>query len=100
MRTQLYLTGIILLFLAAVMSISGCAAEYRVDVAVEPEHAGEVTGGGVYTEGTDIAVKAEAYEGYEFKYWKENDTRLSTSWNYPFIVRDNRTLVAVFEEAD
>lgn len=99
MRTQFYLTLLLLLFLAALF-ISGCTAEYRVELAAEPEHAGEVTGGGVYTEGTDIAVKAEAYEGYEFKYWKENDTRLSTSWNYPFIVRDNRNLVAVFEEVE
>lgn len=99
MRTQFYFTVLTLLFLAALF-ISGCTAEYRVELSAEPEHAGEVTGGGVYTEGTDIAIKAEAYEGYEFKYWKENDTKLSTSWNYPFIVRDNRNLVAVFEEVD
>jgi len=94
-----YFAGIIVLIMATIL-ISGCTAEYRVELVAEPEHAGEVTGGGVYTEGTDIAVKAEAYEGYEFKYWKENDTRLSTSWNYPFIVRDNRNLVAVFEEVE
>lgn len=94
-----YFAGIIVLIMATIL-ISGCTAEYRVELAAEPEHAGEVTGGGVYTEGTDIAVKAEAYEGYEFKYWKENDTRLSTSWNYPFIVRDNRNLVAMFEEVE
>ena len=88
------------LYLAALILLPGCTREYEVEVKAEPEHAGEVTGGGTYVEGTDIAVKAEANEGYEFKVWKENDHRLSTSWNYPFVVREDRSLVAIFEEDD
>ncbi len=48
-RTLFYFTGVIILLLAAAMLISGCTAEYKIEVVAEPEYAGEVTGGGVYT---------------------------------------------------
>ncbi len=85
---------------ATVFPAAGCTREYKVEVEVRPKNAGEVTGEGVYVERQDVAVKAEASEGYEFVRWEEDGNKLSTSKNYPFIVRENRELVAVFKEVD
>ncbi len=102
MRTKIVFLMLILAALGAatVFPVAGCTREYKVEVEVRPENAGEVTGEGVYVERQDVAVKAEANEGYEFVRWEENGNKLSTSKNYPFIVRENKELVAVFEEVD
>ena len=101
MQRKVFVLLVVLLFMTAgVFLPSGCAREYRVELETKPENAGEVSGEGVYMEGEDIAVKAEPHEGYEFVRWEEDGNILSTSWNYPFIVRENRELVAVFEKVE
>ena len=85
----------------AALLTAGCfTREYRVELRAEPEDGGEVRFEGTYRRGQDIAVKAEAREGYRFVEWTEDGNRLSRSWNYPFIVRGHRSLVAHFEKIE
>ena len=97
----------ILLWLATIVTClavalaAGCGPrEYRVELRAEPEGAGEVRGEGTYRWGQDMAVKAEPREGFRFLEWTEDGNRLSTSWNYPFIVRSDRSLLAHFERIE
>ena len=85
----------------AALLTAGCfTREYRVELRAEPEDGGEVRGEGTYRRGQDVAVKAEARDGYRFVEWTEYGNGLSSSWSYPFIVRGHRSLVAHFEEIE
>ncbi len=90
----------LLLVLICSLTVSCGPREHEIRLRVRPEDGGSVTGEGIYPRDRDIAVKAEAADGYEFEEWREGNRRLSTSPNYPFVVREDRTLTAVFREVD
>ncbi|UCZ55065.1 hypothetical protein LGQ02_10210 [Bacillus shivajii] len=97
-RLSLFLLCMSIMIIAVLTT--ACTQKYEVKLNVEPENAGEVSGEGVYVKGTDIAVKAEPHEGYQFVRWEEEGEQLTTSWNYPFIVRKDRVLTAKFEKVE
>lgn len=48
---------------------------YNVTLAVSPEGAGVVSGGGIKTEGTRGTISAVANPGYAFSHWENGNTR-------------------------
>jgi hypothetical protein len=64
----------------------------------EPETCGTVTGMGEFAYGTSCSLSAIPSGGYYFKYWTEDDSIVSFDRNYEFTVKNDRTLVAHFEE--
>ena len=69
---------------------------YNIDISANPQVGGSVSGGGTFQKGTNITVKANPNDGYDFVSWTENDIEVSTSAIYQFTVEGNRTLVANF----
>ena len=63
---------------------------------MNPTEAGEVSGGGIYQEGTECTLTATSNTGYTFMNWTENGEIVSTDATYVFFVNANRTLVANF----
>lgn len=72
--------------------------KYTVTVSASPAEGGAVSGGGTYTEETEVAVTATAKEGYHFVRWVDGNAAVSPDPSYTFIITANRTLTAVFEE--
>ena len=69
---------------------------FKVDVAVDKETHGSVTGGGWYEDGTQATLTAIAKEGFRFDRWSDDVTdnpRLLT-------VDDDLTLTAIFAALD
>lgn len=69
---------------------------FKVDVAVDEESHGTVTGGGWYEDGTQATLTAIAKEGFRFDRWSDDVTdnpRLLT-------VDDDLTLTAIFAALD
>ena len=57
-----------------------------------------VTGGGVYYEGQNCIVVAQANDGYYFSHWSEDEILVSSEAVFSFIVTGNRNLVAHFTQ--
>ena len=57
---------------------------------------GTVTGGGSYTKGTSVNLKAVPKAGYHFVRWLEGSTQVSTNASYTFTASASRTLKAEF----
>ncbi|MCI9506641.1 MAG: hypothetical protein HFF62_08605, partial [Oscillospiraceae bacterium] len=70
----------------------------RYTVTVEAGPGGRVSGGGTYTRGTPVTVKAIADSGYHFVRWTENGKEVDANASYTFTVTGRRTLTAVFEK--
>ena len=69
---------------------------FKVDVAVDEESHGSVTGGGWYEDGTQATLTAIAKEGFKFERWNDDvmdNPRLLT-------VDDDLTLTAIFAAMD
>ena len=58
---------------------------------------GEVSGGGIYEENTDVTITATAKSGYKFVNWKNDDEVFSDQAVYTFKASENLTLTAYFE---
>ncbi len=71
---------------------------FTITVSVVPEEGGTVTGAGEYVIGTECTLTATANEGYEFMYWTENGTMVSSDATYGFAVTEDRALMAYFAE--
>ena len=69
---------------------------YTVTVAANPAEGGEVTGEGIYEEGTEVTVVATANDGYVFVNWTEGDVEVSTDASYTFTITEDHDLVANF----
>jgi PKD repeat protein len=69
---------------------------YSVSTASSPSAGGATSGGGSFTNGAPVTVRATASPGYAFINWTENGVQVSTSANYTFSVTANRVLVANF----
>ena len=74
------------------------AITYTITVSANPSNSGTTSGGGTYTHGQSCTVIATSADGYTFMNWTENGSVVSTDANYSFIVTNNRSLVANFEE--
>ncbi len=71
---------------------------YAVTVDRVPANRGSVTGTGGYAAGTTIKLRAKAGKGFRFAGWKEKGRLVSAKSPYVFVLKANRTLVAVFEK--
>ena len=70
--------------------------EYNVDVTINLENAGTITGAGTYVENDTVVLLATANDGYKFVNWTENDEVVSEEAEYSFTITNDRNLVANF----
>ena len=70
--------------------------QFIITTSSTPSGSGSTSGGGSFNYGTNVTVTASANSGWVFNYWSENDTLVSTSSSYSFIVTEDRNLVANF----
>ena len=73
---------------------------YTVSLAVNNPAWGNVfqSGNGIYEEGVEIMITANANEGYRFVNWTNNGTEFSKEAVYKFAVTENLELIANFEK--
>ena len=76
----------------------GVPATYKVDLLASPAVGGSVTGDGRFKNGSTVTIGATANAGYAFLNWTENATVYSTSPNYSFKLKKDRSFVANFIE--
>jgi len=86
-----------LFIIATALFISGCAAEYEVNLKLASDKGGTLSGEGLYEEGEEVTVRAEAEEGYEFIAWFEAGEKVSEQEEFIFNIEENRELAAKFE---
>jgi uncharacterized repeat protein (TIGR02543 family) len=80
-------------------SISANAA-YRVNESGDfttGTTGGTVSGGGTYTHGNSVSLKATPATGYSFAGWYEGANQTSPNTSYTFTVTSNRTFVGRFQ---
>lgn len=70
---------------------------YIINVSVNPEIGGTVSGDGGYTEGKLVTLTATPNTGYNFINWTEGSSTLSTNPVYSFNATRDREIVANFE---
>jgi hypothetical protein len=75
------------------------APDFTVGTSVSPVGTGTAGGGGSYPSNSTCTLMASANPGWGFKNWTQNGAPVSSSANYSFTVRTNRTLVANFVPA-
>lgn len=68
----------------------------RINAAVEPPHAGTVSGAGVYASGAGVTLDAAANTGYVFVNWTEGGSVVGSSPSYGLTSDAQHTLVANF----
>jgi len=73
---------------------------YAVSATPSPAGSGTVTGAGTYSHGASVSLVATPNTGYRFVSWTSNDTVVSTSSTYTFVVTSDTSLVANFENID
>ena len=72
------------------------APSFTITASASPSAAGTTGGAGSYPSNSTCALVASANPGWGFQKWTQNGVQVSTSANYTFTVRSNRTLVANF----
>ena len=74
-------------------------SSYNISISTSPQGLSpQPAGGGQYTYGENITVKAQPVDGYTFQNWTEGGSQVSTSAAYKFIVTGNRNLIAVYTQ--
>ena len=68
----------------------------EITVAIDPEEAGTIIGGGTYSYGEEVTLTIERNEDWAFQNWTENGEVVSEEMTYTFIATENRNLVANF----
>ncbi|TVQ15002.1 MAG: hypothetical protein EA361_06665 [Bacteroidetes bacterium] len=85
-RTIGILVGVLILF-------NSCKEEeipfYNLYLDVNIEEAGTAEGAGEFTMGTEVSLKANPAEGYEFVWWSEGDSVLSEQSEFLFVMPGN-----------
>jgi hypothetical protein len=97
MKTKFFLaclTGLCLLTLAGSLQAT---VTNTVTVTANPKTAGEVTGGGKYTNGSPVTVTATADDCYTFDYWEVAGKKIVNN-PYAFTVTGNESLTANFTQ--
>lgn len=82
-----------------VANFKSVPSKYTVSLSASPLAGGTVSGGGSFTEGSEVTVKATTGRGYEFVSWTEGTKVVSTTSGYTFTLNANKTLVANFKAA-
>ena len=77
----------------------GALSSFEVTVSANPPEGGIVSGGGSYTQGTNVTVTAEPLQDYLFLNWTENGNVITTEPEYSFPIYGPRNLVANFVPA-
>ena len=72
--------------------------QYDVVLSSNPTEGGTTSGDGLYDSGASVTVEALAAVDYTFTNWTEGANIVSSSAIFTFIITENRTLVANFEE--
>jgi|SRR5436309_8706933 len=72
------------------------APNFTIAASASPAAAGTAGGAGSYPSNSPCTLRASPNPGWGFQKWTENGAQVSTSANYTFTVRSNRTLVANF----
>ncbi len=73
--------------------------QYAVSLSASPVAGGTVSGGGSFTEGSEVKIRAVAGKNYEFVSWTDGTKVISSSPGYTFTLTGNKTLVANFKAA-
>ena len=73
---------------------------FNIQVFAQPNEGGTATGGGIYTNGTQVTVNAIANPGWIFVNWTEDGLPVSTSAAYTFTATKDRNLTANFSLVD
>ncbi len=68
----------------------------EINVTAEPAGGGSVTGGGAYSKGSQVTLKAYPGKDYSFVSWREGETTVSTDNVYTFTASASRELTACF----
>lgn len=68
----------------------------EITVAIDPEEAGTIIGGGTYSYGEEVTLTIERNEDWAFQNWTENGEVVSEEMTYTFVITSNRDLVAHF----
>lgn len=71
---------------------------YRVTVSADPAEGGTVSGGGTYTSGNTVTVRAVPVADFLFVEWREDGAAVSTNASYSFSISRDRKLLAVFKK--
>jgi hypothetical protein len=69
---------------------------YTITTSASPGAGGTATGGGSFTNGASVTVRAIANPGYELVSWTDGGVAASTESDYTFTADASRTLVANF----
>lgn len=72
------------------------ATRYNITITSDNTSQGTVTGGGSYTEGDTVTLRATAQNGYEFTGWYNGNSKVSDNNPYTFTASQDLTLVARF----
>lgn len=67
-----------------------------ISTSASPADAGTTTGGGLYSPGSSVTIKATPNEGYVFQKWTKDEVDVSYSANYSFNATKDESFVAVF----
>ena len=67
-----------------------------ISTSASPLDAGTTTGGGLYSPGSSVTIKATPNEGYVFQKWTKDEVDVSFSPSYTFSATSDATYVAVF----
>ena len=84
--------------------ITNTPTEFEVTTGVHPDNSGIVTGGGIYSAGTEVEITATPNNGYEFDKWMINGQEVSQesagergSVTKTITVNVNTTVIAYFK---
>ena len=69
---------------------------YFVTVGINPAGAGTATGGGYYTDGSNVTLTATAATGYNFVNWTKDGEIVGTATTYNFAINEDVVLTANF----
>ena len=72
----------------------------EITVAIDPEEAGTIIGGGTYSYGEEVTLTIERNEDWAFQNWTENGEVVSEEMTYTFVITSNRDLVAHFTHTE
>ena len=70
---------------------------YLIELDVNMEEAGTLTGAGEYHYSQLATISAEANTGYHFVHWLEDDEAVSNEASYEFIVTEDRSFTGIFD---
>lgn len=68
-------------------------SEADLTLQVSPAGAGNTTGTGTYTIGTDVSISADAATGYDFDSWYKGNTKVCDTTDYTFTMPAESTIL-------